>query len=263
MRQRKSRLFIAGLILLGVLCSSLSVAFSRAFLKSDEFKGYSEEQQRAIRLIVEHKDVRLFLTEYGSWRAETYADSEVDWHVDFYIGDEWIGYAHINVDSKELYDALLPRELSPEAYEQGKEKIENLVLADAEIVARLGDPLAWDYSVEFDKYDQTWTMYFWRGIESMGISFYEEDSRFYIDNVFNPDALVDEELEQEQRNQAIELAYSAEGLEAALEGVDYWVTYAERQEETLWTVEFAAPDQSLMTVLVNIEAWEVLEASRP
>lgn len=252
---------IALFVLLG-----LSLALNKDFLKSEAFKAYSSDEQNTIRTALKIDVVRTFLDEHPDWSASTYLEegSDTEWHIDFYEYDEWIGEAHLDTASGEVYKTYLPLELSEEALAAGKKQIETLVYADAEVLARLGNPADWGSDIYYDMYEQVWTMFFWSGHKSLGVKFYqEENGRFRIDTLFDPDALEGEEAEQHQRDQAVNIAYSVEGIDRVLSGIDDWQTYSESQGGPLWTVEFAAEGKRLITVLVDIEAETVLETELP
>ena len=233
---------------------------AQTFLDSDAFRALEPEAQNAVSLIVHNDEVAAFLETHSDWRAEAYADSETDWHVDFYLGDEWLAYAHVNVETSEVYDTRIPVELSEEEFGGLREKIETLVFNDAEIEALLVDPDWWDYEVRYDAYDQNWWVEFWKEIEAVTVALSRDGERFYIEDVYDPKAFDEEEARRVARDQAVDLAWQAEGISAALDGVDDWRAYAEQQEGSRWTVEFAGEGRSLFTALVDLGSGEVIEA---
>ena len=236
-----------------------SFALSKDFLKSEEFRNLEQDAQKAIQRIIKDKEIVDFLNDYPNWTAGVYADSETQWHVDFYDADEWIGNAHIDFESNELYDVYLLKELKPEAFEAGKTKIEKLVFNDAEVLAILGDIEEWGYDISFNKWEQNWEMHLWKGIQSLNISFWEDNNKFYVDEIYDPEAFDAYEALELERNLAIELAYQAEGLSEALEGVYDWVTYADKQSEGIWGVEFSSGGKGFYAV-VDIELGRVIES---
>jgi hypothetical protein len=244
--------------LLLCLFLSTSFAFNRDYLETEEFRNYETGIQEAILAVIENEEVANFLEANPSWSANAYADSETQWHVDFYDGDDWIGNAHVDFATAEIYEIYLLQELSQEAYQAGKEKIETLVFNDAEVQAILGDVNSWGYDLSFNKWEQRWEMTFWRGIDAVAISFWEENGNFNIEDIYDPQAFSEQEQRDLERNQAIELAYSAEGIDQALEGVYDWRTYAEPQGGTLWGVEFTAEGR-LFYAVVDIASQEILD----
>lgn len=252
------------LVVLGTTLLFLStfLAFAKNFLDSDDFKNLEPDQRRAIELIVKNKQVTTFLKDYPDWRAETYHDGETTWHVDFYTGDDWLAFAHINVETKGVFDTKLPKKLSEKEFAARKEKIEQIVFNDAEVLALLATVEDWDYEVNYDSYEEKWWMNFWRGIDTLTVDLYPDNNSFHIDRIYDPEAFDKEEAERVARDQAIELAWQAEGIGEALDGHDNWRTYAEPQEGNTWTVSFDISDKNLFSALVDVEAWEVLETKK-
>lgn len=257
MKLKHISLICLNLVVIAAL--SLALAYSKDFLKSDEFKNLEKDAQDAIKLVLKNREVQDFLNAYPNWRASPYADSDTQWHVDFLDADDWIGNAHTDLESKDVFDIYLIKDLSDEDYRAGKEKIENLVLNDGEMLAILGDPSTWEYDINFNKWDQAWQMNFWRGIDEIGLSFWEDNGRFHIQDIFDPKAFSEQEQKELERNQAIEIAYSADGIDDALNGVYDWRTYAESHGGTVWGVEFTSGGK-LFYAVVDIESGEILEA---
>lgn len=250
-----------GLFLSGLLtCLSFSWAFNEGFLSSSDFFELEPGAQDAIIRVIYDEALTDFLEQYPNWSSYAYADSETQWHVDFYDGEDWIGNAHIDFATDQLYDVFLVQDLSPEAYAVGREKIEKLIFSDAEVLALLGDPETWDYDISYNKWETHWEAWFGRNIEAFAMTFDEYDDQFYVSEIYDPYAFSAEEQEDLERNQAIELAYSAEGIDAALSGVDNWHTYAEPLKEDLWGVEFGGTEQ-LFYAVVNIATGEIVETS--
>lgn len=252
------------LVLIILSVSSLTLAVNLEYLNSDKFKGYGEEKQAKIRQFLEHTEVRKFLERFPDWTADSYPQDDEGqfWKIDFYDAGEWIGYAHLNTETDELFDTILPIDLSEEEKTVAQSQIETLIFDDAEVLARLKYPEDWDFDMHYDMYKETWTVYMWGGNDqSLGVRLYQADSgRYRIDDLFDPDALSAEELEQHLRDEAINLAYSANEVGQALDGRDDWFSYAEPQGGPLWTVAFEADGENLVTVLVDLEAQVVLEA---
>ncbi len=237
------------------------------FLESSAFRNLDETAQQAITLAVGHEEVQTFLEHYPNWRAETYPDSDDLWHIDFYDGDTAVGYTHVYLSSGELEpeETHLPEPLSPEERAEQEEAVKTLVFNDAEVLGILVAPELWDYSLEYDLFEGKWRMYFWRGLERLAIDFYafDDGSGFDIERLYDPSAFEEAEAERVRRDEAVNLAYSAPGIDEALAGYDNWRSYAEPQGDDLWSVEFATEDESLITVLVDLETDEVVSAERP
>lgn len=220
--------------------------------------------QQAIDIAVADAEVATYLAEYPNWQAEAYPEEENLWGVDFYGAseEEWLGYVFLNIDTGEIIETYIPQQLSPEELQAGQAAVEKLVLNDAELLALLGDPNQWESETEYDSYDGAWYVWFGRGLDEWAVAVYAEDDRYYIEEIFDPAAWEAEEAEEAARNQAIELAYEAEGIDAALTAADDWRVYAENQGGSQWTVSFVAGEQELFFALVDTEQWLVLETSK-
>jgi hypothetical protein len=245
------------LLVLGLCLLLTAQSYSRDFFASEAYTEFSDEQRAALGLVLAEAETQDFLGDYPDWTAYSYFEDGL-WVVGFEQGDEWLGDPRVNLDTQEVIYIYLPRDLSPEAYTQGREAVQALVLADAEVTARLTRPVEWDYDVYYNKYDAKWTMYLWRGIESLAVRLRQEGDYFYIEDIFDPDALNEQEAYAHDRNTAISLAYGADGLWQALDGVDNWFTYAEKQTADTWTIEFYGEGRSVM-VLVDLAASEIVE----
>ena len=88
----------------------------------------------------------------------------------------------------------------------------------------------------------------------------DENDHFSISGIVNPNELSEEQAEQAARDQAINLAYGAEGIDGALDGFDNRKTYVENQGGARWSVSFAADGQELFFALVDVTTNQVLES---
>ncbi|HEY83945.1 MAG TPA: hypothetical protein G4N96_02350 [Chloroflexi bacterium] len=159
----------------------------------------------------------------------------------------------------ELY---APRELSQEEFQAGQAAVEAVVLDDAEVLALLGDPADWDHGSDYDRFEEDWSVWFDKGLESwLVIARQDEDTeKYHIEDILDPMAFDAAQAQELTRNQAIELAYSADDVDEALNGLDDWRIYVENQGGSVWSVSFAADGKELFYALVDIEAEQVLEA---
>jgi hypothetical protein len=129
------------------------------------------------------------------------------------------------------------------------------------VQARLGNPALWYHDVSYDRWEESWKAYYSRGLEEMVITLYIDDNNdVYLDSIIDPSVLNEEEATEERRNRAITLAYSAEGIDEALAGVDNWRTYVEDQGDGQYTVAFSTTDRPLYRVHVNIDQARIIEA---
>ncbi len=185
------------------------------------------------------------------------------WYLDFYDAsrDEWIGYAVVNGDTLEITELFAPTPLPADVYQAQLSLVTEIVEHDAEVLARLNNlPRLWDVYTDWNRWDQRWEVTFYRGIE--GVTVYAqvgENDDVWIADIVDPNALEEEDARQHARDTAVNLAYSAEGVDAALSGHDDWTTYAEPQGEDVWGVSFVDGDERLIFVLVDVARERVLE----
>jgi hypothetical protein len=223
------------------------------------------DKDLAIAKVAAASEIAPVLANHPSWVADAYPDDEAEriWHVDFYDkpDGEHLGYGHVKLNSDELFDIKMPRDLSPAELQAGIATIDAYLPYDAEVQARLGNPQLWYHDVSYDRWEESWKAYYSRGLEEMVITLYIDDNNdVYLDSIIDPSVLNEEEATEERRNRAITLAYSAEGIDEALAGVDNWRTYVEDQGGGQYTVAFSTTDRPLYRVHVNIDQARIIEA---
>lgn len=225
-----------------------------------------EAKQRAIDVIAAVPEVADYLKDFPDWTGNAWIHEEGTniWKAEFNSeeADDWLGYGIVNLDNEEVYESFVPKPLGAEVFEERKAKVEALVLGDAEVLARLDNVDLWEQEVEFNRYERYWRMTFYKGIEAVAVALNGngDDDAFSVERVFDPKAFDEEKAQRNARDRAIELSWEAEGIGESLDGMDNWRVYAEQREGSRWTVEFATKEKSLFSALVDIEAWEVLEA---
>ena len=226
-----------------------------------------ENKQRAIDLIAAVPEVADYLKDFPDWKGNAWVHEEGTniYKADFNseAADDWLGFGIVNLDNEEIIETFVPTPLEPEIFEERKAKVEALVLNDAEVLARLNNLDLWEQEVDFNRYERNWKMTFHKGIEAVAIRLNGngDDEAFSIEELYDPKAFDEEKAQRNARDKAIELSWEAEGIGESLDGTDDWRVYAEQQDGSRWTVEFATDDKSLFSALVDIEAWEVLEAN--
>lgn len=227
-----------------------------------------ETEQALIQIVVASDTFVDWLAGYPDWIGHAYKgdDGANNWYVEFYDSSEteWLGYATINADDGEIYEAFAPVPLPTDVYQEQQPRIQALVLDDPEVMTRLGDFAAWDAYTDYNRYEQLWDVYLVRGIDSILVkALLDENDNFSIDSIVDPNELSEEQTEQAARDKAIGLAYSGEGLDQALDGHDDWITYVENQGGPRWSVAFEADGQQLFYALVDIATDKVLETNVP
>ena len=217
---------------------------------------------RAIQLASTHEPIAAFLTAYAGWQADAYEEEGGLWGVDFYDPsiDEWLGFALVELNSGEIIEFFVPRELSTEEYRAGLARVDPFVLADPAVLKFLGDPDEWERFTEYDRWSGMWVVYFEKGLDAIGVEVYDGEDGLLIEGIFDFNTLTEEEQRENDRNAAIELAYSAPGVDEALGETDDWRTYVENQGGSRWSVSFVAQERELFFALVDIVEQQVIES---
>ncbi|MCE7987596.1 MAG: hypothetical protein DYG89_41055 [Caldilinea sp. CFX5] len=223
------------------------------------------DKELAIAKVAAAPEIAPVLANHPHWVADAYPDDEAEriWHVDFYAetDGEHLGYGHVRLNSNELFDIKMPRDLSPAELQAGITAIDAYLPYDAEVQARLGNPKLWYHDVSYDRWEESWKAYYSRGLEEILITLYIDDNNdVYLDAIIDPAVLSEEEAAEERRNRAINLAYSAEGIDEALAGVDNWSTYVEDHGDDQYTVAFSTTERPLYRVHVDIDQERIIEA---
>ncbi|MBE2270844.1 MAG: hypothetical protein IAE80_21575 [Anaerolinea sp.] len=224
------------------------------------------DAERAIEYVSKLPEFSSWLSGYPNWFGNA-SDDEGDgvWYVEFYAEDwaEWLGYANLVLETGEILDSFIPLPLTPEEFQRGQARIVPLILDDPAVAAMLLDPILWDMWIEFNRWDRVWEVYFSRGSQSILVvsTLNEEENYFNIDDIRDPNALEEEELREQLRDEAINLAYGA--VNSELDGYDDWTTYTENVRPGVWTVSFVAGGVELFSAVIDVEADEVLETFSP
>ena len=224
----------------------------------------TDQETLAIQLLAEEPEVAGWLASYPDWTGDAWLEGEdgLHYHVDLYsaAADEWLGWGYVNVADGLVEDFFVPRELSAEEFQAGREMVEAFVFSDEEVLARLGNVDNWGYETWYNRWDANWQVWFWYGLEELAVTVNIWDDEPYLDSITNPAEFEAEEAAENSKNQAIELAWQAEGIDQAVAGVDNWQTYVAQQGDTVWAVTFATEDRELFYALVDIGSWTVLES---
>ena len=222
-----------------------------------------EDDQKAIQLLASETAVAQFLSDYPDWNGESWPENDASdiWSIDLYseAADEWLGWGMVNINTGEILDYFVPRDLSPEEFQAGMAKVENLVLNDAGVQARLGDPALWEHETYYNRWDEQWEVWFAHGLDELLVTVYMDEEYIYLEDIIDPSQLEAEKEAELQRDQAVELAWSADGIDQALDGVDNWHTLVASRGD-LWAVSFVSDDQELFFALVDIDNQTIVEA---
>ncbi|MCC6605136.1 MAG: hypothetical protein IT327_18155 [Anaerolineae bacterium] len=243
--------------------SQIQESLDEALAQDDD--DVSDEAARAIQLLAEEPEVAGWLASYPDWTGDAWLEGEdgLHYHVDLYsaAADEWLGWGYVNVADGVVEDFFVPRELTAEEFQTGREMVEAFVFSDEEVLARLGNVDDWSYDTWYNRWDANWQVWFWYGLEELAVTVNIWEDEPYLDSITNPAEFEAEEAAENSKNQAIELAWQAEGIDQAVAGVDNWQTYVAQQGDTVWAVTFATEDRELFYALVDIGSWTVLESS--
>lgn len=243
------------------------ISFTQADSQTDTFlplimQGSTRpSEEKAIALVVADSEMAAYLEFFPGWTAEAYQEDGDIWSVDVFDSDgEWQGYGQVNIVTEEILEIYAPMPLTPEEFQAGQEAARGLVLADAEVLALLGDPETWEYSIDYNRYDEIWDMYFYRGLDAWDVLVNQYDGEFHLDQIVDANRMEEQEALRWAKDQAIELAYSAEDVWDRLDGIDNWYTFVENQGGSVWSVSFTNDDRVLFFALVNIDTQEILES---
>lgn len=231
--------------------------------RAAEKKGQSDEE-RAIQLLAKVPDMALHLAAYPGWVGHAYATdgSGETWQVDLHDAqEEWIGNGTVNLKRNEVISYYAPRELTTEELQAGLRQVEPFLAHDPEVQARMVFPAFWQHNTAWNRWEQKFESWYWWGVKAFVVRTYIDkvDQKVYVDEIYDPHVLEAKKEAERQRNKAIEIAWSAPGIDQALANVDNWHIYVEAQSAIIYTVEFTADGQELFQAVVNIEQGNVIE----
>jgi len=235
-----------------------------SFLSSPAFRQLEPEAQRAVALAARSREIAPRLARYPGWSAGAEREDGPVWHVEFQLGEEWLGEAYVDLEAREVREFNLPVEPTPEERARIVPQLRKRAAADPEVQALLGG-LDWDEEITYDKWEDAWIVYYWRGEDGVGVRFGRDKGRFYVEGVFDPLALEAEQARRHAQDRAIQLAYEVPEVGRALEPYDAWKAYAEPETHDLarWTVSFAVPDRTIVSVRIDVTRGEALEVEVP
>ncbi|MBL8116707.1 MAG: hypothetical protein JNJ78_04200 [Anaerolineae bacterium] len=246
------------LILIALLCFG-SLAVKVAAQDDDPIRQALIDHVASSEIFVD------WLSNYPDYHVNAYGPDENGvWYIEFLnvAQDEWLGYANIDADNNEILDSFAPKPLPQDIYQQQLPLVTEYALADPEVLARLEQkPNLWDNYTDYNRWETVWDLAFYRGIEGIVVKVgFDENENPYIIKIVDPNQLTEDEALDNARNEAINLAYSADGIWDYLGGYDDWTTYAEPQGATRWSVTFVVYDKELFFALVDIQEQRVLAA---
>ena len=222
--------------------------------------------QQAIGIAAAHPDIAAALKRFPQWSAAAEEEEDADqhiWNVTFYEDqqqEEWLGDAQVDLDDETVLEYDIPIFLSREEEARQKDEVESITLADAQLLALLGNPDDWESYADYDPYEAAWFVTFEHGLDAWeAVLQKDENGRWAIDHIQDPYACSEEEKQHLDRDKAIELAGEADGLWQALEDVDDWQALASPLPDHRWNVSFVAGEKEVYAVVVDIDAWKIIE----
>lgn len=247
--------------LLFVVLLALTLSIPAAIAQDDNVR------ELVITVVASSDAFREWLEQHPGYTGNAWVEADTIWHVEFYNADgsEWLGYALIDSKTGAITESFIPLPLPADVYQRQLERLQPLVLDDPEVTALIQDPLLWDYSLDYNRWEQRWEAYFWRGVQAWQVNlYYDEDNQdFSIEDIFDPNILEAETAFRADRDRAIQIAYTADNVDQALNGYDNWTAYAENLSGALWSVSFVSDEQELFFAVIDLETDRVLETHTP
>jgi len=240
----------------------LSISFAQNFLHSLEFKEMPLQEQKVISEVLANSEVSDFIKNLDNWSAYAYVEGL--WHVTIYEGEEWITDLQYDISSGKVKTDDLPVLLSKKQVAAYEANIIKYLFDDAEVKELFRNPNNYSKELVYHKFDRSWSYYLSNGLDDYEIQISPKgEDYFQIDGISNFNVLEADQKQEVDRNKAIELAYNSDKTDDVFDGVDDWYSYAEKYEDDLWMVEFAAEGKSLLFVLVDVANQLVLESKLP
>ena len=221
-------------------------------------------KQKVIQIAADSDMFKEWLAVHPNYKSDASGpDDKGIWYVEFKTesDDEWLGYANVNATTGAIQDAFAPKPLSTEVYQEQLPQVTAFALADAEVLARLNNnPKLWKMYPDWNRWEATWEVVFMRGIDGIAVKLkFDENRNIQIDKIVDANEFSADEKTDKAHDDAINLAYSADGVGDALNGHDRWATYVEAQGTNRWSVSFVDGDTALTIVLVDVKAGKVLK----
>ncbi len=238
-------------------------------IKLNDITVVNDESRRAKQVVLifaNHDNMSQFLSAYPNWVAEVWEDDENLFGIDIYDGntEEWLGWGQVDFADGTVVDSYVPMDLSPELFQARRDLVEAFIFADAELLARLEAIEQWEYETYYNKWDEAFETYFYKGLDELVvISFVDsENNEIYIETIEDPAALSEEDTLREVQDRAVVIAYEAENLWDYLRDVDDWSTYVTPIDDSQWMVEFATTDARLFYALVDVSSEKIIETGQ-
>jgi len=225
----------------------------------------SGSAQQAIDIAAAQPDIADALTHFPQWSAEAWEDDPDanTWYVAFYEDqqqEDWLGEALVDLDDETVLDYTIPHFLTDEEEAQQRAEVEALVLADAQVLALLGDPDNWNMYSDYDPYDAAWYVTFEHGLDAWQVQVTrDEQDHWMMGEIEDAYAFDEEEQQRNDRDKAIELAAESDAVWRVLEDVDDWTALASPLGGSRWGVSIVADAHEVYYLQVDIQSWQIIE----
>lgn len=198
---------------------------------------------------------------YDTW-AEPLEEDPNTWFVEFYVESEdiFIGEALVDTTTWEIVESFVVEVLSEAELQAGEALVLNAIMSDSEVMAVVKDPSEWQIFVQYEGFDNMWSVVFINGLNEWEALVGVFEGEAYIESFTQLEAMDAYEEMEDERGRAVMLAFEAEGVDAALEGIDNWGTFAQPQADGTWSVLFVTFDRALFFVMVDLANETILEA---
>ena len=225
----------------------------------------SADERQALEIFVQEKAIALLLADQDAWHVEMwFNDEEQRIEIDLFDAEwEWLSWGSVSLDENTVLEMYAPQPLTAEEYQTQQAQAESVVLKNGEVLAVLGDLTQWERYAWYDEWEGAWEIAFYRGLDEIVVRVESYDGEMMVGSIENLALLTEEEQLAENRNQAIELAWQAEGVDEALFGSDEdieWQTFVTHIEDGRYGVSFATADQELFFALVDIDSQQIVES---
>lgn len=225
----------------------------------------SDDERRALEILVKEKAIALLLADYDSWHVEMWFNEEEQrMEIDLFDDEwNWLSWGAISLDENAVLEMYAPQPLTAEEYQTQQVQAESIVLDNGEVLAILGDPTKWERYAWYDEWEGAWEVAFYHGIDEYVVTVDNYDGEMVVGAIRNLVLLEEEQQVADNQNRAIELAWQAEGIDQELFGGDEemeWQTFVTHLENSQYGVSFATADGELFFALVDIDSQQVLES---
>ncbi len=221
----------------------------------------------AINLAASHSSFAKGLADRPGWTAVAYDTQNYYgiWRVQFYDAENnALGWSDINLEQQKVYAWETNFDIIEGQYAEAEEALLNFARQDPQVIEMIGniDESNGVY-IGFDAWREVWIMSIdrWPNSVELNIRSRNGTSRslenLYLDKVLAQEIMSYEDWQNASSSQAIDIAFSAPEIAAAVRGKD-WTTYAERLESNTWKIHFMSGEEQIAEADVNVDEGSLL-----